>query len=476
MARPQKPLDRDGSLAAEFAFWLRDLRSHAGLTNSQVGVRSGYATSTVQAAMNGQKLPGRHLTLAIVEACGGDAAQWAEYWLLMRRALDPEAPVGAVPDLTPPWQRDAARTVGSVTAESVPALADRTEEVDAGPAGAGPTTAGAAADASPGQASAPAWVNRRIAWGTGATLVVILAAALLPFLLDGGGPTGRAATTGPPSTAASRPGGPTFAEEESDRNGASTFRYLNGSAPGQPLAYRQVVQVSCKVYDPSFESTEPGGYWYRIADKPWNGGYYAVANTFANGDPPQGPRAHFRDARVPDCPGTPASKVSTGKILGSPCSDLRNSPSGSAAVLKCVAKNTVVSIQCTVIGSPQKGPYGTESTWDRVTYSGVTGYIGDAWIFTGTNNASAGPCSNSGRILGSPCSDLRNSPNGSAAVLKCVPKNTVLSIQCTVKGTAQKGPYGTESTWDRVTFSGATGYIGDAWIYTGTNNASAGPC
>ena len=57
MGRPQKPLDRDGSAVREFAFWLRDLRKRSGLTYDQLGKNAHYATSTVQAATAGNRLP-----------------------------------------------------------------------------------------------------------------------------------------------------------------------------------------------------------------------------------------------------------------------------------------------------------------------------------------------------------------------------------------------------------------------------------
>lgn len=61
------------------------------------------------------------------------------------------------------------------------------------------------------------------------------------------------------------------------------------------------VQVSCKVYAPAIQSANPDGYWYRIASSPWNNAYYAVANTFMNGDPWGGPYTHNTDFKVPDC-------------------------------------------------------------------------------------------------------------------------------------------------------------------------------
>jgi hypothetical protein len=95
--------------------------------------------------------------------------------------------------------------------------------------------------------------------------------------------------------------GQTYPEEEYNKNGASTFRFLNGSSPGQPLEFEEFVQVSCKIYNPTLQSARPDGYWYRISSFPWDNHYYAVANTFLNGDPPGGPYTHDTDFKVPNC-------------------------------------------------------------------------------------------------------------------------------------------------------------------------------
>jgi hypothetical protein len=65
----------------------------------------------------------------------------------------------------------------------------------------------------------------------------------------------------------------------------------------------QWVDVSCKLQPPStIGSAYPDGYWYRIQSAPWNDQYYAVANTFWNGDiPGQLPYTHNTDFTVPDC-------------------------------------------------------------------------------------------------------------------------------------------------------------------------------
>jgi hypothetical protein len=59
--------------------------------------------------------------------------------------------------------------------------------------------------------------------------------------------------------------------------------------------------LSYKVYDPTIQSVNPDGYWYRIASSPWNNAYYSPANTFMNGDPYGGPYTHNTDFTVPNC-------------------------------------------------------------------------------------------------------------------------------------------------------------------------------
>jgi hypothetical protein len=108
----------------------------------------------------------------------------------------------------------------------------------------------------------------------------------------GGGSVGTQAPPPPPTT---------YTEQEG-HFGANTFaNYQNASGEGAKVAAAMYVQVSCKVYAPSIGSASPDGYWYRISGSPWNNQYYAVANTFMNGDPWGGPYTHNTDFNVPDC-------------------------------------------------------------------------------------------------------------------------------------------------------------------------------
>ena len=106
--------------------------------------------------------------------------------------------------------------------------------------------------------------------------------------------------------------------EQEGHYGVNTFSdYDNASGEGPAIGAGQYVDVSCKVYDPTIASVNPDGYWYLIASAPWNGSYYAPANTFMNGDPWNGPYTHNTDFAVPDCgtavlPPTTSPTSSTG--------------------------------------------------------------------------------------------------------------------------------------------------------------------
>lgn len=122
--------------------------------------------------------------------------------------------------------------------------------------------------------------------------------------------SGRATTDPAPSarasaTAAHSPSSHSHSVLHAEREwytGANTFSDPHtASGLGPKVAPGEYVLVSCKLHDPSIASANPGGYWYRIASLPWNNQYYAVANTFLNGDPWGGPYTHATDLKVPDC-------------------------------------------------------------------------------------------------------------------------------------------------------------------------------
>jgi hypothetical protein len=117
-------------------------------------------------------------------------------------------------------------------------------------------------------------------------------------------PTGGPSSPPPGSPGPSGPTAPppTWPEQQGSL-GANTFTNpYNASGMGVKVQPYQWVAVSCKVYAPQIVSANPDGYWYRIASPPWSNAYYAVANTFWNGDiPGQKPYVHNTDFAVPNC-------------------------------------------------------------------------------------------------------------------------------------------------------------------------------
>jgi hypothetical protein len=58
--------------------------------------------------------------------------------------------------------------------------------------------------------------------------------------------------------------GRTYTEQAGNRNGASTWNNpYTPSVTNQKIPFLQKVEVSCKVYAPSFPNVSPDGYWYR---------------------------------------------------------------------------------------------------------------------------------------------------------------------------------------------------------------------
>lgn len=105
------------------------------------------------------------------------------------------------------------------------------------------------------------------------------------------------------SVTVSRAAAQTVTEQEATR-GANTFSnpfIASLGTRGPRVDPEKPVQVQCKLTSPIVRSAFPDGYWYLLADPPWNGQYYAVANTFWNGDKVHTKYVHNTDRSVPDC-------------------------------------------------------------------------------------------------------------------------------------------------------------------------------
>lgn len=281
MARPEKPLSRDGTPLCELAWWLRDLRGQAGLTYDQLAKRTNFSRATLQEALSGRRLPTWQVTQAIVRACGGDEEPWHSYWAQAKRAADRDAPPGSTASVTPPW---VARSPSSAEPCDVPSSGDRNSRR------ATPTTHR---------------LPQRWIWAAAGGAVVVAIGILTPLLVINGAPAADGMFPNPyhhPKAPLVRAVARTYTEQEFNPNGAPTFAHLDASGAGIPVAYGQFVQVSCKIYNTVVKSAKPDGYWYRLASLPWSNNYYAVANTFGNGDKlHHPPYTHNTDWQVPNC-------------------------------------------------------------------------------------------------------------------------------------------------------------------------------
>jgi len=143
-----------------------------------------------------------------------------------------------------------------------------------------------------------------------AGLTVLLIVALIGLLvssLSGDDDTTREPSTveSPESTNSDHtapPPGPGILEEAGEA-GARTYRDpFDLSQTGRSVSPFQQVRVECRLHAPTLSSVTPDGYWYLLLSPPWNGNYYAPANSFWNGDiPGQMPYTHNTDFDVPKC-------------------------------------------------------------------------------------------------------------------------------------------------------------------------------
>ncbi|QUH03946.1 helix-turn-helix domain-containing protein [Saccharopolyspora erythraea] len=86
MPRPERPLD-NGPLA-EFAAELRLLREKAGSPRyRELAQWTHYSVTTLSEAAGGKRLPTLAVTLAYVQACGGDRQEWEQRWQEVTAAL-----------------------------------------------------------------------------------------------------------------------------------------------------------------------------------------------------------------------------------------------------------------------------------------------------------------------------------------------------------------------------------------------------
>lgn len=97
-------------------------------------------------------------------------------------------------------------------------------------------------------------------------------------------------------------GGKTFTERAGRGSTKPTYRDPRSfKGQGRSVPAGQQIQVVCRFHDPDAPLSVQPGWWYLIANPPWRRQYYTVANSYLNGDPPQGPGLTTVDNGVPVC-------------------------------------------------------------------------------------------------------------------------------------------------------------------------------
>ncbi|MDT0547458.1 NACHT and WD repeat domain-containing protein [Streptomyces lonegramiae] len=110
MGRRESPLDPSAGPVERFAYELRKLRSEAGgPTYRAMAHRVPYSLTTLSRAAAGEQLPSLPVTLAYVEACGGDGADRAAWEARWREAAEEATGLPREDDDAPPPYRGLAR-------------------------------------------------------------------------------------------------------------------------------------------------------------------------------------------------------------------------------------------------------------------------------------------------------------------------------------------------------------------------------
>src|SRR5690349_18827420 len=81
VGRPEKPVDPSAGPVQRLAWQLRQLREQAGNPSYRLlARRAHYSASTLADAAKGDRLASLEVTLAYVDALGGDTDEWRARW------------------------------------------------------------------------------------------------------------------------------------------------------------------------------------------------------------------------------------------------------------------------------------------------------------------------------------------------------------------------------------------------------------
>ncbi|MGV9248668.1 helix-turn-helix domain-containing protein [Streptomyces sp. NPDC003710] len=87
MSRPETPIDPSAGPVERFAYDLRQLRKAAGSPSyRKMSSAAHFSGTTLSQAARGKRHPSLAVTLAYVQACGGDPQEWRQRWLAVEHS------------------------------------------------------------------------------------------------------------------------------------------------------------------------------------------------------------------------------------------------------------------------------------------------------------------------------------------------------------------------------------------------------
>jgi hypothetical protein len=124
-----------------------------------------------------------------------------------------------------------------------------------------------------------------------------------------------------------------------------------------------------------------------------NEGAGSDADSGLGSSPVAGPAPSDTDPAASTPADEPTAAQGTGTIMRVSCATMQSEPTTDSANVGCVPEDADITIDCTAYGEAVANSYdGETSLWDHTTYNGVSGYINDYQVNTGTSAPVAPTC------------------------------------------------------------------------------------
>jgi uncharacterized protein YraI len=176
---------------------------------------------------------------------------------------------------------------------------------------------------------------------------------------------------------------------------------------------------------------------------------------------------------LPDVGAPPGGTVRTGGIP----LHIRACAGFTCGVIGAIPDGSQVPVYCQQRGDTVNGNWGPTDLWDLVQ---TGGFVSDGFVYTGSNNAVAPPCSptvatpGGGTVqTGGIPLNIRACAGRGCSIVGTVADGTQVSIICQIHGDTVNGNWGATDLWDAIR---PGGFISDGFVFTGTNSQIAPSC